>query len=190
MRSVTRIPGLTFYTPMTMSKIVETKYYYSVLSDVHTAIIHFDHGPSVLTEEGEQLTRPFLVIRISQETMGQFRCKTVRDANILLVDGSKISNKGEFHTALHRVQQAIEFIINEHTVEKDEGATKNEAMLLRHVPSHLLEKLRNEALDEENYQLAAYVRDEVDRRIEKGFMERLPDGTARALDINPNEPEA
>jgi hypothetical protein len=171
-----------------MKKIISTRYYYSSLHDVHTAVIHLDEGPMVITEEGEQVSRPVLVVRISQETLGQFRCKSERDAGILLVSGSKLSDKASFHESLYKVQGAIEFILNDHTVEEG-GVTKNESLLLKHVHSNLLEKLREEALSGENYQLAVYVRDEIDRRVESGYMERLPDGTARSIDIKAEDNE-
>jgi hypothetical protein len=56
--------------------------------------------------------------------------------------------------------------------------------LIRLVHSNNLHRLMLKAEKDERYEDAAIVRDEIERRVELGFMRKLEDGTAIALEVD------
>jgi hypothetical protein len=144
------------------------KYFYSKSERAFTMIL--DRG---VDHQGAR----YGTIRVRNKSCMIYDAESERSAMLLLPANSNSCAPGPFKEALAAFMAQGEVVIRMEATNKTIEQAAMERTL-RFIHSQHLERLRAEYLEVEDYANAIYVRNEIDRRVEAGFMERQSDGLA------------
>jgi hypothetical protein len=149
------------------------KYFYSQSETCFTLIL--DRGK-------EYKGARYATIRVRDKSCMIYEAESEMSALRLLPANSNPCAPQPFKEALAAFVTKSDIIMKMEVSSKTADQTNMERVL-RFVNSQHLERLRAEFLEVEDYVNAILVRDEINRRIDAGYMERQSDGLAIPVDL-------